>query len=324
LASKSTPSGDTTYTYDAFGSLVGVDLPDGRSIEYITDGLDRRVAKLVDGVAVQGLLYQDQLNPVAELDGAGNVVGRFVYGTHPYVPDYVVRGGGTYRIVSDHLGSVRMVVNVVTGVVAQRMDYDEFGVVLTDTNPGFQPFGFAGGLYDKDTGLVRFGARDYDAQVGRWTAKDPIRFAGGDTSIYVYVQNDPINAIDPLGKWEVSGGAYAGVGGEISVGVNPNGMPYFRVRVGIGVGAGITFDADATGPTHSAGLGDAFGSVNGFICAGVSAAHKSKGVGITSGGAITPDGMQPYTTGWSGSSGVTSGRGIGVGVTGGVEVVIGP
>jgi len=54
----------------------------------------------------------------------------------------------------------------------QRLAYDEFGRVLGDSNPGFQPFGFAGGLYDADTGLVRFGARDYDAYTGRWTARD--------------------------------------------------------------------------------------------------------------------------------------------------------
>ena len=48
--------------------------------------------------------------------------------------------------------------------------------------PGFQPFGFAGGIYDLHTALVRFGARDYDAFTGRWTAKDPISFAGGSSS----------------------------------------------------------------------------------------------------------------------------------------------
>ena len=32
--------------------------------------------------------------------------------------------------------------------VVQRVDYDEFGRVTSDTNPAFQPFGFAGGLYD--------------------------------------------------------------------------------------------------------------------------------------------------------------------------------
>jgi RHS repeat-associated protein len=63
------------------------------------------------------------------------------------------------------------------------------------------PFGFAGGLVDGDTGLVRFGARDYDPQTGRWTAKDPILFGGGDTNLYGYVWGDPVNYIDENGKW---------------------------------------------------------------------------------------------------------------------------
>ena len=56
----------------------------------------------------------------------------------------------------------------------------------------FQPFGFAGGIYDTDTKLVRFGARDYDPRVGRWTTKDPIRFAAG-VNLYGYALNDPVN-----------------------------------------------------------------------------------------------------------------------------------
>jgi len=92
-----------------------------------------------------------------------------------------------------------MVVNTATGAIAQEMDYDEFGNVVRNTAPGFQPFGFAGGLYDSHTGLVRFGARDYDPTTGRWTAKDPILFAGGQGNLYVYVGNDPVNRIDPSG-----------------------------------------------------------------------------------------------------------------------------
>ena len=136
---------------------------------------------------------------MAELDGNGNIVSRFVYASKGNVPDYMVTGSVTYRIISDHLGSPRLVVDVTNGAVVQRMDYDEFGQVITDTNPGFQPFGFAGGLYDRDTKLVRFGARDYDAETGRWTAKDPILFAGGDTNLYGYVSNDPINFGDADG-----------------------------------------------------------------------------------------------------------------------------
>ncbi len=79
------------------------------------------------------------------------------------------------------------------------MEYDEFGNVTLDTNPGFQPFGFAGGLYDVDTKLVRFGARDYDAVTGRWTRKDPLRFGGGDTNLYAYGVGDPIRNTDASG-----------------------------------------------------------------------------------------------------------------------------
>ncbi len=60
-------------------------------------------------------------------------------------------------------------------------------------------FGFAGGIYDQHTGLVRFGARDYDPQIGRWAVKDPIRFGGGDGNLFAYVGGDPINFIDFTG-----------------------------------------------------------------------------------------------------------------------------
>lgn len=70
--------------------------------------------------------------------------------------------------------------------------------MLADTNPGFQPFGYAGGLYDPDTGLVRFGIRDYDPSIGRWTCKDPIGLSDGP-NVYAYCGNEPLNRIDPNG-----------------------------------------------------------------------------------------------------------------------------
>jgi RHS repeat-associated protein len=162
--------------------------------------LASRVVRYENGAVSRAWFYQDQLRPVAEMDASG-VISLFVYadGALGGAPDFMVKGGTPYRIVKDHLGSVRLVVNAVTGVVAQRMEYDAFGRVLEDTWPGFQPFGFAGGLYDWDTKLVRFGARDYDPGMGRWTAKDPIGFAGGQANVYVYVGNDPVNRVDPEG-----------------------------------------------------------------------------------------------------------------------------
>jgi len=60
-------------------------------------------------------------------------------------------------------------------------------------------------LYDRDTKLVHFGFREYDPFTGRWTAKDPILFAGGDSNLYGYVLGDPVSGIDPEGLWAVIG-----------------------------------------------------------------------------------------------------------------------
>jgi RHS repeat-associated protein len=200
LATKTMAAQTTSYTYDPLGNLIEITLPSGTVITYLVDGQNQRIGKRVNGVLVQGFLYENDLRPIVELDGSGALVSRFVYATHLNVPDYLVKGGVTYRILTDHLGSPRLVVNTANGAIAQRLDYDSFGNVLADTNPGFQPFGFAGGLYDGDTKLVRFGARDYDAETGRWTAKDPSFFAGEDTNLYRYVFGDPINFIDPNGR----------------------------------------------------------------------------------------------------------------------------
>jgi RHS repeat-associated protein len=191
----SATSSTTEYEYDEFGNLRRVVLPDTRVITYHIDGLNRRVGKSINGVRQWGLLYANQLEPVAELDADGNVVASFVYADRPHVPSLMLKGGQTYRIVADHLGSVRLVVNIATGAIAQRMAYDEYGNVVEDTNPGFQPFGYAGGIYDQDTGLVRFGARDYDAVAGRWTAKDPIGFRGS-SNFFDYSGSDPVNFFD--------------------------------------------------------------------------------------------------------------------------------
>jgi|GEM_PF-3165032 len=123
---------------------------------------------------------------------------RFEY-ADARVPVKMERGGVEYYLTYDQVGSLRAVTDV-NGSIVKRIDYDSFGNIIVDTDPAFEvPFGFAGGLHDRDTGLVRFGFRDYDPETGRWTAKDPIGFAGGDWNLYGYVLADPVNWIDPSG-----------------------------------------------------------------------------------------------------------------------------
>jgi RHS repeat-associated protein len=199
---KKISSGETTaYRYDNLGNLRDVSLPNGTQIAYAIDPQDRRIGRKENGSWTHKWIYQDGLNPVAELDDQDRIRKAFVYADKGHVPSYMLtfdedgNENGQYRIVSDLLGSVRVVYDLATGDPVQQIDYDVWGNVVNDTNPDFQPFAFAGGLYDQQTKLTRFGARDYEAETGRWTAKDPIGFDGG-INLYSYAANNPINFID--------------------------------------------------------------------------------------------------------------------------------
>ena len=199
LTQKRSAAGTSTYRYDSQGNLRQVTLEDGRRIDYAIDPDNRRVGKKINGQLQWQMVWQDSLRPIARLKADGSLEATYYYADSPNVPAAMSKGGKLYRIITDHLGSVRMVMDAETGEIAQRMNYDAWGQVVMDTNPGFQPFGFAGGIYDPDTKLTRFGARDYDAETGRWTAKDPILLNGGDSNFYNYVGTDPINFDDPEG-----------------------------------------------------------------------------------------------------------------------------
>ena len=109
------------------------------------------------------------------------------------------RSGVRYYVGSDHLGTPKVITDN-TGNVLRVLEYDSWGVKISDTNPGFDlPVGFAGGIPDDATGLVRFGFRDYEPATGRWAAKDPIFFKGG-LNLFQYCGNDTVNFKDPSGR----------------------------------------------------------------------------------------------------------------------------
>jgi RHS repeat-associated protein len=165
----------------------------------VHDPLGRRIAKKVGGVITEKYLWQGLTRLLAVYDGNDSLLMRFGY-ADARMPVAVTKGDATYYLAYDQAGTLKAVADA-SGNVVKRIEYDTFGNILGDSNPAFAvPFGFAGGLYDRDTGLVRFGYRDYDPETGRWTAKDPILFAGGDSDLYGYCLNDPVNLSDSGGK----------------------------------------------------------------------------------------------------------------------------
>ena len=219
LTTKTQAGAVTTYDYSSRGELLAVTLPDNTIVEYTYDPLGRRIAKSVDGVTIEKYLWQGLTRLLAVYDGADNLLMRFQY-ADDRMPVAMTRNNETYYLAYDPVGSLRMVSDTV-GDVVKQIRYDTFGNVIADTNPSFAvPFGFAGGLYDTQIGLIRFGLRDYDPDTGRWTAKDPIFFSGGATDLYGYCMNDPVNFFDPSGLilWNVVGrGAIKVVGGVSAI-----------------------------------------------------------------------------------------------------------
>lgn len=186
-----------TFEFDGFNRMTGV-MDSGVDYQYNYDTVGRLVSRSTNGVVDFVYLYDDSNRPRAEVNSSGDVESVFVYGERESTPAYMVRNGQTYVFVTDYLGSVRRVVDE-SGTVVQELTYDPWGRVLSDTNPGFQPFGFASGLTDPDTGLVTFGVRHYDPLSGRWISPDPLAVGGG-IHPWVYAANAPTSFVDSNGE----------------------------------------------------------------------------------------------------------------------------
>ena len=207
LAFKHSQEGTTTYTYSAFGELAQATLPDGTSVSYTYDASGRRTSKAIDGTATERYLWADATRLLAVYDADGTVLMRFLYADArvPYAAD--TQDGRIY-LAYDQTGSLRTV-SAEDGSVLKTVMCDSFGNVIEDSDPTLEvPLGFAGGMHDADTSLTLFGARDYDPTLGRWLAKDPIGFAGGDANLYGYCLGDPVNLVDPSGLVDSSSPFY--------------------------------------------------------------------------------------------------------------------
>jgi RHS repeat-associated protein len=203
----------------------------GQTVEYHYDGIGRRIGK-TDAQGTTQYLYGSPNNPfqvTASRNGAG-ILTTYFYDVTGNMFSFE-REGQTYYVATDHLGTPKAVTDS-AGSVVKQTGYDSFGVKTYDSSPGFfLPIGFAGGIEEGATGLVRFGYRDYEPGTGRWTAKDPILFRGGQGNLYGYVDsvvkpsdglnlyqyagNDPLDMKSPKGLFT----SPAGWGGMLATGV---------------------------------------------------------------------------------------------------------
>ena len=179
--------------------MQAVDFPDGRRIEYAYDACGQRREKRESGRLVEAYRWLAPLRLLEFHDGGE--WWRLVYDPEraSRAPVGVTNGIDLFLIYSDHLGTPLALANLDGGIV-QTMQYDAFGNLLATRGDAVRlPLGFAGGLFDADTGLTRFVWRDYDADTGRFTALDPLGAKGGDSDWYGYCVDDPVNRVDAWG-----------------------------------------------------------------------------------------------------------------------------
>ncbi len=179
------------FDYDVFGKLNTMRYNE-QVLSYEYDALERPIATYINGKIIEKWLYGINDFPLAKLNSDNRIESTYFY-TENDIPLLMRLGNQDHYLVTDIRGSLRLVVNAIDGSIDQSLTYDAFGMVLTDINPGYTPFGFAGGRYDYRTDLVRFGRRDYWAEIGKWTTENPLGFLSGDFNEYNYAFNDAVN-----------------------------------------------------------------------------------------------------------------------------------
>ncbi len=179
------------YDYDVWGNLKEVSWASQKRV-YKYDLFNRPIVTEHNSLAKQKFVYGIGNVPLAELNENDRIISTYLY-KDKYTPLLMRKGSRDYYLITDVRGSLRLVLQLDTGQIIQEMTYDAFGKVIADTNPGLTPFGFSAGLYDHRTGLVRFGSRDYYAEIGKWTTENPLGLLSGHSNNYIYALNDPIN-----------------------------------------------------------------------------------------------------------------------------------
>lgn len=249
-------AGDISYEFDAEGNLAkrGNDkfhyavkgelmqaTVSGQTVRYMYDALGRRTAR-TDASGTTQYLYGSPLdqNLLTHSVDPGGTATAYLYNSAGQLVA-MERESKRYDVITSQVGSPERILDE-KGMVVKKLRYDSYGTLISDSNLDFPlEIGFAGGIEDRATGLVRFGLRDYDPKAARWTSRDPVLFEGNQANLYAYVNNNPITQRDPSGSVEWSTDFYLGPGAGFQYHFTPDGWR-LCAEMGFGVGGSMKVD----------------------------------------------------------------------------------
>ena len=184
----------TSISYNVLNLPSVITFADGNTISY---GYDATGSKLSIAYTAGGTTTKTEY--------AGNKV--YKNGTLSMIlteEGYITLSGSTpsyHYYLRDHQGNNRVVLSQ-SGAVEQVNHYYPFGGLFSEgIQTVNQPYRYNGKELDREQGLdmYDYGARNYDAALGRWLSVDPMAEKYYSISPYVYVANNPVNLIDPTG-----------------------------------------------------------------------------------------------------------------------------
>jgi len=200
------------YRWDIRDRLTGITVKNDlgeiiRTAEYTYDVYNQRIAKTVDAngdgslaAVTERFVYGSDQNIALVLDENGNVNHRYLFGDGVDQIEADESNGTVLWALTDHLGSVRDVVDD-SGTVLNHIVYDAFGGVTSQTDESVVfRYGYTARELDAESGLQYNRARYLDSFTGKFISEDPISFQGGDSNLYRYVYNSSTNFIDPSGN----------------------------------------------------------------------------------------------------------------------------
>jgi len=181
-----------TLTYDAENRLTGVS--GGASATFVYDGDGKRVK------ATFGANNTAYVGDYFEWTGSTSSMVKYYYANGQRV---ALRVGSTlYYLLNDHLGSTAITANSSGGKYAE-LRYKAYGETRYSDGTTPTTFRFTGQREEATIGLYYYGARYYDAALGRFIQADSIVPRPGDPQSlnrYSYVLNNPLRYTDPTGR----------------------------------------------------------------------------------------------------------------------------